>query len=127
MQSFIQDLRFAIRQLQKSPGFACIAIFMLALGIGANVTFFGLVDAALIKPLPYRDPSRLVGVFDSNATGSRYTTSYLDFVDWRSLNRVFSSIDVYAANAGYTLSNASGSQQVTGTRVSPGFFRTGGV
>ena len=127
MQSFIQDLCFAIRQLLKSPGFACTAIFMVSLGVGANVAIFAFVDAALIKPLPYRDPSRLVGVFDSNATGSRYTTSYLDFLDWRSLNKVFSSMDVYAANAGYTLSNASGSQQVTGTRVSPGFFRTLGV
>ena len=127
MESFVQDLRFAIRQLQNSPGFAITAIFMVALGICANVAIFAFVDAALIKPLPYSDPSRLVGVFDSNATGSRYTTSYLDFVDWRNLNKVFSSMDVYAANAGYTLSNASGSQQVTGTRVSSGFFRTLGV
>ena len=127
MQTLLYDLRFALRQLWKNPGFAAVAIFMVVLGVCANVAIFGFVDAALIKPLPYRDSSRLVGVFDSNTTGSRYTTSYLDFLDWRNLNKVFTSIDVYAANGGFTLSTASGSQQVTGTRVSPGFFRTLGV
>ena len=58
-----QDLRFAVRQLVKHPGFACTAIFMVALGLAANVAIFGFVEAALIKPLPYKDQSRLVAVF----------------------------------------------------------------
>ena len=131
MQSFVQDLRFAIRQLQKSPGFACTAIFMVALGICANVAIFGFVDAALIRPLPYRTPSRLVGVFETSATEPRYNVSYLNFLDWRNLNKVFSSIDAYsahdAANGGFMLSTPAGAQQVAETRVSPGFFRTLGV
>jgi hypothetical protein len=59
----IQDLRFALRQLLKHRGFACTAIVVLALGIAGSVAIFGFVDAALIKPLPYRDSSRLVTVF----------------------------------------------------------------
>ena len=59
-----QDFRYAIRQLRKNPGFACTATFVLALGIAATVTIFGLVEAALIKPLPYRDQSRLIGAFE---------------------------------------------------------------
>ena len=123
MESFVQDLRFAIRQLQKSPGFAYTAICMVALGICANVAIFAFVDAALIKPLPYRDPSRLVGVFESNAMEPRNNVSYLDFLDWRNLNKVFSSIDAWNAS-GFTLRTISGAEQVAGARVSAGFFRT---
>ena len=61
-ETVAQDLRFALRQLRKSPGFAATAALVLALGIGASVAIFGFVDAALIKPLPYSDPTRLVGV-----------------------------------------------------------------
>src|SRR3989442_8172138 len=59
----IQDLRFAVRQLVRHPGFACTAIFMLALGLAANVAIFGFAEATLIKPLPYKDQSRLVAAF----------------------------------------------------------------
>jgi predicted permease len=127
MGTLFQDLRYGLRMLVKNPGFACMAIIMLALGICANVAIFGFVDATLIKPLPYRDPSRLVGVFESVATSSRDAVSYLDYLDWKNLNKVFGSIDAYALNGGFTLSTTGGAQQVTGTRVSDGFFRTLGV
>jgi macrolide transport system ATP-binding/permease protein len=122
-----QDLRYAIRQLRKSPGFACTAIFVLALGICAVATIFGFVDAALIKPLPYRDQSRLVGVFETTATNSQSFVSYLDYVDWKTFNKVFSSIDAYDGNSGFTLSDKAGAQHVGGAYVSAGFFRTLGI
>jgi predicted permease len=122
-----QDLRYAVRQLRKSLGFACTAAFVLALGISAAVSIFGVVEAALIKPLPYRDPSRLVSVFASTPGNPRYALPYLDFVDWKRHNKVFSSLDAYALNGGFTLSDKSGAEPVTGTRVSAGFFRTLGV
>jgi hypothetical protein len=62
-----RDFRFAVRQLRQVPGFTATAIVVLALGMCASVTIFSFVDAALIKPLPYRDPNRLVGVFETNA------------------------------------------------------------
>lgn len=123
----VQDFRYAIRQLRRNPGFACTSIFVLALGICAAVAIFGFVDAALIKPLPYRDQSRLVAAFESSPGDARSVLSYLDFADWKNLNKVFSSIDAYALNGGFTLSTGTGAEQVPGTRVSAGFFRTLGV
>ena len=122
-----QDLRYTLRQLRKTPGFTCSATLVLTLGICAVVAIFGFVDAALIKPLPYKDQSRLVAVYESSNNYPRSITSYLDFVDWRRLNSVFSSIDAYALNGSFTLTNASGAEQVPGTRVSAGFFQTLGV
>jgi predicted permease len=126
-ENALQDIRYAIRQLRKSPGLACTAIFVLSLGISAAVSIFGLVEAALIKPLPYRDQSRLVGAFASAPSSPRCSLSYLNFIDWKGLNKVFSSMDAYALNGGFTLSSNAGAEPVTGTRVSPGFFRTLGV
>lgn len=123
----VQDFRYAIRQLVKSPGFTCTAIFILGLGIAAAITIFGLVEASLIKPLPYRDQSKLVGVFEATPKNAQVPLSYFNFADWKKLNTVFSSIDAYALNGGFTLNDGSGAEQVTGTRVSSGFFRTLGV
>ncbi len=123
----IQDFRYAVRQLRKSPGFACTAVFVLALGTSAAVAIFGFVDAGLIKPLPYRDQSRLVAVFDSNNGNARSMVSYPNFVDWKRLNHAFASIDAFALNGGFTLTTRNGAEQVPGTRVSAGFFHTLGV
>jgi macrolide transport system ATP-binding/permease protein len=125
-----QDLRYAIRQLRKSPGFAVTAIFVLALGISAVVTIFGFVDAALIQPLPYRDPSGLVGVFETTAKDSRGLVTYLDYRNWKNLNKVFSSTDAYGGSGGwggFTLTTQTGAQHVTGINVTRGFFRTIGI
>jgi macrolide transport system ATP-binding/permease protein len=122
-----QDLRYAIRQLRKSPAFTCTATLVLALGIAATVTIFGLVEAALIRPLPYQDQSRLVSGFHSTQRTPQGAVSFLDFTDWKNLNGVFSSLDAYALNGGFTLRGESGAEQVTGTRVSLGFFGTLGV
>ena len=64
LETVMQDLRFALRQLSRNPGFACTAILILALGICASVAIFAFVDAALLRPLPYREPGRLVNLFE---------------------------------------------------------------
>jgi len=127
LEHLVQDFRFAIRQLRKSPGFTCTAVLVLALGMSASVAIFAFVDAALIQPLPYRDQSRLVAVSETAPDYPRALLSYADFADWKSLNHVFKSIDAYALNGGFTLSTRSGAEQAAGTRVSAGFFRTLGV
>jgi macrolide transport system ATP-binding/permease protein len=126
IETLLQDLRFGVRQLRKNPGFAATAIMMLALGMCASVAIFAFVDAALIKPLPYADPTRLVGVTESVTMFPRANLSYLDYVDWKKSNSVFSSMDVFTGT-GYMLASGAGTELVRGARVSDGFFQTLGV
>jgi macrolide transport system ATP-binding/permease protein len=126
IDDLLQDLRFALRQLCKSPGFTFTAIAVFALGIAASTAIFAFVDAALVKPLAYRDPSRLVGLFEKIPVGERYHLSYDDYLDWKRLNRTFASLDVYEQDR-FTLNGAIGVEQALGARVSDGFFRTLGV
>jgi len=125
-EGLLQDFRFALRQLRKNPGFAVTAILILTFGIGASVAIFGFVDAALIKPLPYKNPNRLVVLFESIPLGPRFHLSYPDYVDWKRENTVFQSLDVYAPY-GFMLSDPTGTHKADGARVSDGFFRTLGV
>ncbi len=125
-ETALQDFRFAIRQLHKNPGFATTAILIFALGICASVSIFGFVDAALIKPLPYQNPSQLVGVYESAARIPRSNLSYLDYLDWKKRNRVFTSLEVWSGT-GYLLKTSDGVQPAPSVRVSAGFFRTLGV
>ena len=126
MNTFIQDLRYTLRQLRKSPGFAGTVILILAMGMCASIAIFGFVDAALIKPLPYSNPARLVEVTESVAMLPRANLSYPDYLDWKRLNQVFGSMDVYDGT-GYLLRTPSGTEPVPATRVSDGFFRTLGI
>jgi macrolide transport system ATP-binding/permease protein len=126
LETVLQDFRFALRQMRKSPGFALTAILILALGIGASVAIFAFVDAALIKPLPYPNPTQLVDVDQSTALSSRVNLSYPDYADWKRMNTVFSSIDVYISHR-YEFNTHSGTDSVHGELVSAGFFRTLGV
>ena len=126
LDNLAQDLRFAARQLLKSPGFTAIAVLMIALGMAASVAIAGFVDAALVKPLPYREPARLVNVTESTKQIPRANLSYLDYLDWKRLNTVLSSLDVHNGR-GYMLRTATGTELVTGARVSDGFFRTLGI
>ena len=121
-----QDLRFALRQLAKTPGFTATAIITLGLGMGAAVAIYAFVDAALVEPLPYPQPSRLVNVTETTPQIPRAALSYPDYLDWKRLNTVFSSLDVHMGR-GYSLSTSTGLELVQGARVSDGFFRTLGV
>jgi macrolide transport system ATP-binding/permease protein len=126
VETVVQDLRYALRQLRKNPGFAVTAIVILALGIGASVAIFAFVDAALIKPLPYPNPTRLVSVDESSDLFPRNNLSYPDYIDWRRLNSVFTSMDIYSGT-GYLLNTSTGMEPVPGEEVSAGFFRTLGI
>jgi macrolide transport system ATP-binding/permease protein len=126
LDSLLPDLKFAIRQLARNPGFAATAIIVLALGIGADVAIFAFVDSALLQPLPYADPNRLMSVNESDPASPRWPLSYPDYLDWQRLNKSFSSLDIYSG-VGFILRGASGAEPVQGERVSGGFFRTLGV
>jgi len=126
IENLLRDGRFALRQLRQNPGFTATAILMLALGMCASVAIFAFVDASLIKPLPYRDPAELVGVYESIPMCPQCNLSYPDYLDWKKLNKVFRSLEIYG-DAGYSVSTAGGLEPSHGTRVSDGFFRTLGV
>jgi macrolide transport system ATP-binding/permease protein len=126
MTGLIQDFRYALRQLRKNPGFAGTAVGVLTLGIAAVASILAFVDAALIKPLPYANPNRLVFVTESVPMIPIADLSYPDYLDWKKLNKVFSSLDVYDGT-GYLLRTPAGTEPVPGVRVSDGFLRTLGV
>ncbi len=126
MSGILQDLHYALRQLCKNPGFACTAVLVLTLGISASLAIFGFVDVALLKPIPYPNPTRLVHVTESVALMPRANLSYLDYLDWKKLNQVFSALDVYTGN-GYLMRTPAGTEPVPGERVSADFFRTLGI
>jgi macrolide transport system ATP-binding/permease protein len=126
LSSIWTDVRYAIRQLIKNPGFAMTAILMLTLGMGASVAIFAFVDAALLKPLPYADPARLASVTESVKLFGRANLSYLDYLDWKRMNTVFQSFDIYGGGGGL-LNTPTGTLPVSSLRVTDGFFRTLGV
>src|SRR6202453_1768676 len=126
LDNLARDLKFAFRQLKRNPGFATTAILVLAFGIGASVAIFAFVDAALLEPLPYANPNRLMSVNESNVESPRWPLSYPDFLDWQRLNKSFTSVDVYG-DRGYLLRTPSGAEPVHGERVSGSFFQTLGV
>ncbi len=100
MQSLFQDIRYGVRMLTKNAGFTAIAVLTLALGIGANTAIFSVVNAELLRPLPFHDPGRLVRVGVTNSrTGWKFgSANYPDFQDWRSQNQVFEKIAAYYDN-----------------------------
>jgi predicted permease len=126
VETVAQDLRFALRQFRRSPGFAITAILILALGMGISVAIFGFVDAALLQPLPYVSPNQLMAVDESSAAFPRSNLSFADYQDWKRNNKSFSSLEVYTG-MGYLLHMPSGTVPVPGRRVSDGFFSTLGI
>ena len=126
VDNFAQDLRFAARQLLKSPGFTATAVLMIGLGMGASVAILGFVDAALVKPLPYANPERLLNVTERTNQIPRANLSYLDYLDWKRQTTTLSSFAVHNGR-GYMLRTPSGTELAAGVRVSDAFFRTLGV
>ena len=101
-------------------------MIVLAIGMAASVAIFAFIDAALIRPLPYRNPSRLVGVFGRIPLFAQSNLSYPDYIDLKNINIVFNSLEAYQGS-GNLLTDQNGAQIVRGARVSDGFFRTLGV
>ena len=124
-----QDLRYAARVLRKQPGFAAAAILTLALGIGANGAMFALVDATLLRPLPFPQPERLVKVWERNSTSPRGRVSPLNLLDWNARNRSFEVIGAYVPNiGGMVMTGADGTAQTVSRQwVTSGIFDALGV
>jgi putative ABC transport system permease protein len=128
METLWHDLRYGWRTLRRNPGFAFVAILTLAIGIGANAAIFTVIDAILIRPLPFFQSSRLVMVWDTDANRSikRGTVSLAEFLDWQDMNHVFQSMSGLLPSV-VTLNGDGEPEQPYGVQVSANFFRMLGV
>src|SRR5574337_932509 len=111
MGTLMQDLKYGLRQLGRSPGFTAVAVLTLALGIGANTAIFSVVNSILLRPLPYHDPTRLVMLWERNPAKAidQELVSGPDFIDWRQ-NHVFEDMAFWASFPGATDFNLVGPQ-----------------
>jgi predicted permease len=128
MEAILQDLRFELRTLIKSPRFTSIVLLTLVLGIASNVAIFTFVNAALLQPLPYRDASRLAEIFETRQAEvfTRFEASYPDFLDWRAQQQTFENLAAYSQ--GQALLRGAGAPELLPVAVvTDNFFQTLGV
>jgi predicted permease len=127
-----QDVRYGLRQLRRNPGFAAISIVILALGIGANTAVFSVVDAVLLRPLPFYQPQSLAWIAGGDGTGGLSAVSFkvVDFEELQRRNQTFQQLTAYMpffGDSDYTLTGRGEPQRVTGVMVAGNFFPTLGV
>ena len=129
IEEFRDDVRLAMRQLVKAPGFALVATITLALGIGVNSAIFALVDATLLRPLPFHDPDRLVAVWERTDRTARGFASPLNMSDWNERTRIVRADRRIRSRHGRDGDDGSDGTAETVSRqwVRPGFFDVLGV
>jgi putative ABC transport system permease protein len=126
METLFQDIRFGYRMLRKAPAFTIVAVIVLALGIGANTAIFSVVNAVLLRPLPFQDPDRLVQVWHvpppkSFPGISKFEVSPANYLDWASQSHSFEGMAIYGY-ANYNLTGKGEPESISAIRVSPEFF-----
>ena len=126
IQHLLQDLRYAIRMLGKSPGFAAIAVLTMALGIGANTALFSVVNGVLLNPLAYPHPGQLVAVYGKTPGFDQAPIGYMNFLDWQRDTQTFSSMAIYR-NQDFNFIGTDEAERLSGYMVSADFFSTLGV
>ena len=129
MDAFLKDIRYSIRGLLRQPGFTAVAVITLALGIGANTAIFSVVNAVLLRPLPFKESERLVLVWNRGAEaagGDRTPLCVADLFDWRTQNRSFESIGAFQ-NGSFNYNGGDMPEQVRGVSVTANFLSLLGV
>src|SRR5688572_14944051 len=128
MHGFTQDLRYALRGLRKNPGFMIVAVLTLALGIGANTAIFSVLNAVLLRPLPYRAPEQLAMLWTEIPTQAlrQGRAAHGDVERWREQSKTFADMAVYDS-VRLTLAGPSGAEQISVKRVSPNIFSLLGI
>jgi putative ABC transport system permease protein len=121
-----QDLRYALRQFRKSPGFTAVVVLTLALGLGANTAIFSIVNATFLRALPFPEPDRLVRVFECSRQWPKQSVSYPNFCDWQKAQDVFTQLAIYRTSSGKVETDA-GTERATVGYVSADFFTVLGV
>lgn len=120
MTDLLRDIRFGFRLLAKNPGFACVAILALALGIGANTAIFSVVYATLLAPLPYPHPYQLVVVW-SKVSGDKNVSSAADYLDWQRENSAFQAMGT-TSGTNFNLATGERPERISGSYMTPGFL-----
>ncbi|MGC2331849.1 MAG: ABC transporter permease [Candidatus Acidiferrales bacterium] len=126
IDTFLQDVLFGLRMLRKNPGFTAVAVLTLALGIGANTAIFSVVEGVLLAPLPYRQPDRLVTVWENNSRVPIDSISYPNFRDWQRHSTSFKQMAAVVSWS-YDLSGPGTPEHLDGREVTAGFFSTLGI
>ncbi|HZT61198.1 MAG TPA: ABC transporter permease, partial [Pyrinomonadaceae bacterium] len=126
MNKLAQDVRYGFRMLLKKPGFTAVAVLALALGVGANTAIFSVVNGVLLRPLPYKDPDRLVRLGEWSQQVPGMSISYPDFLDWREQNHVFDGLAATQFDS-YNLTGVDEPERLQGRNVSANFFDLLGV
>src|SRR5262245_9530960 len=111
MTTLWQDIRYGARMLLKNPGISIIVVIALALGIGANSAIFSVVNAVLLRPLPYEDSDRLVFLNEQSPVLDEMSISYPNFSDWRTMTQTFESIGVYNTGS-YNLTGSGEAERI---------------
>src|SRR5262245_20760452 len=129
MQTVLQDLRYGARMLLKRPGFTLIAVLTLALGIGANTAIFRVIDAVLLRPLPYVEPERLVTIAETHPVIPRLEVATPDFNDWRQQAQSFSEMAAWSLKDwGKTILTGAGEpEQLQSTCITTNLFSLLGI
>ncbi len=127
MWTFLSDIRFGLRMLARKPGFTAIAVLTLALGIGANTAIFSVVDAVLLRPLPFRDPDRLVALFETEGSPGSFPLTGEDFLDWRAQNTTFEDMAAYSYQERFNASGAGEAERAAVVETQANFFSLLGV
>jgi putative ABC transport system permease protein len=126
LESFLQDVRYGLRQLRRNPGFTAVAVITLALGIGASTAIFSVVDAVLLRPLPYPNPQQIVTVWEQEANGHRAHLADPNFLDFRAQNHTMSALAVFSDGPD-SVSGGSEPVRMNVADVSKDFFKALGV
>src|ERR1051325_1399619 len=124
METLTQDIRYAVRSLIRYPAFTLLAVLTLALGIGANTAIFSVVNALLLRPLPFTEPNKLLQLWEvSIKQDKRRDVSYPNFADWRDQNQSFQQIAAYSDRT-FNLTEDAEPERIQGVMVSAAFFPT---
>jgi putative ABC transport system permease protein len=127
MQTLLQDLRYAVRNLWKSPGFALVATATLAIGIGANTAIFSIIETVLLRPLPYRNPEQLVRLYETESAPGQYPFAGPDFIDWKTQNSTFQDMALFSWPQDMNLSGKGQPDHVAALPAEANFFDLLGV
>jgi putative ABC transport system permease protein len=127
MESFLRDVKYSFRMFMKSPGFTAIAVLTLALGIGANTAIFSVINSVLLRPLPFRDPNRVVQLWETEAAPGTYPFAGPDYLDWQAQNHTLEATSLYTWGLGLNASGAGEPESASAISTQANFFSVLGV